>query len=119
MSVGQLSTFTSRWYYEHVQWPEWFVEKYREKVWFTEDGKGPIASKWGAKTYWEGLGFADLPEDVRKAINWDAFSNDEYVLVFLHQSNAITRVRISRDLVRYEQPDEWDAVKNHGDYADY
>lgn len=113
MNVGQISTFTSRWYNGHVCWPDWFVEKYQGCIHFTEDRNGPISSIYGAKTYVARLGFADLIVDIRKAINWAEFPNAEYVLVFLHEDNAVTRVRITRDTAHFEQPDEWVAVADH------
>lgn len=99
--MGFRSTFTIEDY--RIKWPEWFVDKYKDSVWFNDDSTGVISSKHEAKTY--GL-FSDLHLDIQKAINWDNFSLN-IVLVYLHECGGITRCQISRSSIKWSEPTEW------------
>lgn len=113
--MGFRSTFTTEDF--NIHWPEWFREKYANTVDFGRDGAGSLHSKGEAKTY-SASGWADLPEDIRKAIDWNEI--DQFVLVYLHECGGITRVQIERDIVKWSEPTGWsqtDGVNHHYCYG--
>lgn len=104
--MGFRSTFTTEDYW--IGWPGWFVLKYWDLV-HSRESRGTLAAKVAAKTYpAEGTNFSDLPEDIRRAIDWDTVDFKRFVLVYLHECGGITRVQIERDRVRYSEPVEWE-----------
>lgn len=100
--MGFRSTFTTV-DYGAIEWPEWFKEKYKENVSFNESGRGAIHSKSECKTY--GI-WIDLHVDIQKAINWEQFTL-KFVLVYLHECGGITRCQISKDSIKWSEPDSW------------
>jgi hypothetical protein len=81
-----------------MDWPEWFVEKYKGMLHL--DRSGPLASRYESKAR-EGL-----VDDVSKAVV-GKFSKP-FVLVFLHECGGITRVQIDPDgTARYSEPEGW------------
>lgn len=99
--MGFRSTLTIEHY--AITWPDWFVEKYSNSVWFGEGNKGVIASKYEAKTY--GM-FSDLHNDIQKAINWDN-APESIVLVYLHECGGVTRCQIFKDKIKWSEPESW------------
>lgn len=103
--MGFRSTFTTEDY--HILWPEWFRDKYRDRIWFAENGKGALHPKAEAKTYSKN-GWADLPTDIHRAINWNDTIIDRFVLVYLHECGGITRCQIERDgTLKWSEPNGW------------
>lgn len=104
--MGFRSTFTTEDY--NIQWPQWFREKYDKKIWFAENHKGPLHSVYEAKTdgQWQ-----DLHTDIQKAINWEKFLVQSFVLVYLHECGGITRCQIEKDAIKWSEPDTWRVTK--------
>lgn len=100
--MGFRSTFTTECY--SIEWPDWFVEKYKEWVHFPGDRKGSISSSTEGKTY--GI-FEDLHSDIQKVIDWEWLSPLNFVLVYLHECGGITRCQIERDRIVWSEPDGW------------
>jgi hypothetical protein len=108
--MGFRSTFVT----EHtvLHFPPWFVEKWGRHVHFGDDHGLPLASKYEAKCYdtWGGL-----EEDIARALAErhaaDAgqmlASIERVVLVWLHECGGLTRVEITANSVRYNEPATW------------
>lgn len=96
--MGFRSTFTTEDY--DILWPQWFREKYSEYVWFREDARGAISSKFEAKTYdtWE-----HLPADIQRAIDWEN-GPEVFTLVYLHECGGITRCVVKRKEIIWSEP---------------
>lgn len=113
--MGFRSTFTiSDW---GIDWPAWFVEKYKSHVFFNDDRRGTIAAKAERKDYYT---FKTLTQDIQRAVSWDDLWNKRHhppiMLVYLHECGGITRCRITRDEIQWTQPDGWeeiDGVEHH------
>lgn len=106
--MGFRSTFTTECYW-YIEWPGWFVDKYKECVWFNTDNKGVIAAKKEAKTH---MTWKHLPNDIQKAIDWVRLLEKKLipktiVLVYLHECGGITRCLISQDQIKWEEPNGW------------
>lgn len=99
--MGFRSTFTIEHY--DIAWPNWFVDKYSAHVWFGDGAKGLIAAKHEAKTY---STFENLHYDIQEAIDWED-GPESIVLVFLHECGGITRCKISRNHIKWSEPDSW------------
>lgn len=111
--MGFRSTFCSTDY--PIKWPDWFREKYKNDVCFN----GALHSMHERKLHGSWL---DLPEDIRKAINWDEWEPVltqpfRFVILFLHECGGVTRCEIRRDGVFWSEPDEW--VKTMGSTHSY
>jgi hypothetical protein len=104
--MGFRSTFVSQAY--PVDWPDWFREKYRGTI-HVPDGFGCLASLTECKLYGQ---WADLAEDVRRAVDWDRFGQHPLVLAFLHECGSVVRCEVSRDAVRYTAPGGWEGADN-------
>ncbi len=100
--MGFRSTFVTDSY--DIKWPRWFINKWKDVIWFNKNCKGVLASKKEAKVYdrWE-----KLPSDIQKAINWDEFRVGRFILVFLHECGGITRCQIERDVIKWSEPETW------------
>jgi hypothetical protein len=81
-----------------IEWPSWFIEKYKGIL----DFEGVLSARYEAKTYGS---FKDLPEDIRKAVDWSKL--DQLVLVYLHECGGITRCQIREDGIKLSEPVEW------------
>lgn len=104
--MGFLSTFTT--VDANVDWPQWFRDKYAERVFVpSSDMGGVLHSKMEAKAY---VTWADFEKDIQAAINWDALGMDRFVLVYLHECGGITRCQIERDAIKFSEPSGWDLV---------
>ena len=102
--MGFRSTFVTEQY--NIHWPDWFVKKYEDSVWFHTDQKGAISSKFECKTYFS---WTDLVEHIQMAINWKKAPNlHRFVLVFLHECGGITRVQIEEKNIFYSVPAGWE-----------
>jgi hypothetical protein len=94
------------------EWPDWFVMKYRSSTNFSLDPfssryTGPLSSMFQGKCGVCG-GWAELPEDIQKAIPWEKFNWDmNYILVYLHECGGITRVQIEKNRIIYTEPESW------------
>lgn len=99
--MGFRSTFVSQDY--DIDWPEWFVDKYKDTVHFTESKSGVICSKSEGKTY--GV-FSELEIDIQNAIDWNSH-NIPFVIVWLHECGGITRVQIEQGEIKFSEPSEW------------
>lgn len=93
-----------------VHWPSWFVQKYQDVIEFSFSRKGIFYSPTDIKLYREDL--VDLPEDIRKAIDWDKHDYmKELLIVILHECGGVTRLHITRDSIRWSEPTEWEEVE--------
>lgn len=95
--MGFRSTFTTEDY--AITWPDWFVDKYQNYIWFNESKSGALHPKFEAK-----CGFGELEQDIQKCLTDE---NDSLVLVYLHECGGITRCQIERDLIIWSEPDSW------------
>lgn len=104
--MGFRSTFTTEDY--TIKWPAWFIEKYGKHIWFAREDCGALHSKGEAKTYglWE-----PLPEDIQRAVNWESFGLEWFVLVYLHECGGITRCQIGKDSIVWSEPQEWQVTE--------
>ena len=112
--MGFRSTFTTSDY--SIKWPEWFKEKYKDTVAFRENGVGALHSIFECKTY---MTWDELHTDIQKAIDWNDFGGN-FVLVYLHECNGITRCQIDKDAIIFTEPVEWrksDGVEHHYCYG--
>lgn len=108
--MGFRTTLTTQDY--NITWPDWFVEKYKHCIYFGENNKGSLHTKFECKTY---ESFVDLPNDIQKSIDWDYFLNN-FVMVYLHECGGITRCQIERDSIKWSEPETWnitDGVSHH------
>ena len=100
--------FRSTWAVAHhnVKWPDWFVEKYKNFIWFHEDHTNMIAPKGEGKCTFH---WVDLVEDIQKCIDWaDWYMSDHaFNMVFLHECSGITRVKIYKDRIIFSEPDRF------------
>lgn len=105
--MGFYSTFVTEDAY--IEWPDWFIEKYKDWVYFKDNKSGLISSKQESKTYstWE-----DLPEDIQKVLKesseWDY--KDNFILVYLHECGGITRCQINGFSITWSEPETWKEV---------
>lgn len=104
--MGFRSTFVTLDY--PMEWPNWFKDKYAGRIHFSEDrGHGGISSVRQEKNY---FGWADLAEDIQKAVDWSTTPwswGKAFIFVFLHECGGLTRVHITKDLIRYSEPECW------------
>lgn len=100
--MGFRSSFTTQHY--SISWPDWFIDKYTDHVWFWQ---GHLSSKGEWKEY---STYSELAEDIQKAIKWDKVRFKNLVLVWLHECGGITRVQIEKDEIFLSEPFSWDAV---------
>jgi len=102
--MGFRSTFVTQDIY--ITWPEWFVKKYSEIVYFRNNHVGSISSKFQGKCYgaWEVLN-----EDIQHAIDW-SLGITHFVVIYLHECGGITRAQISKDSIKLSEPSAWQIV---------
>lgn len=86
--------------------PLWFKEKWDKQIMF---GVGSvIASKWEAKTYGP---YLSLETDIQKVLSENKHKGDEeepyLVLVYLHECEGITKLKIYEDKIIYSEPTGW------------
>lgn len=111
--MGFRSTFATMDY--AIKWPAWFVEKWKGSVHFgswQDSPAGALASKFEGKMHNQ---WVDLPEDVQKAIDWKEWEpNAKYpflfVICFMHECGGVTRCHITREAIRWSEPDGWGEV---------
>lgn len=106
--MGFRSTFVTE---DHqIVWPDWFKQKYEGVLNFGRGEKGALSAKHEYKHHERGDG---LLEDIQRAIDWDTFGSKlrpHFVLVYLHECGGITRVEISKDAIRFSQPDAYSEI---------
>jgi len=101
--MGFRSTFTSD--DNHLCWPEWFKEKYQDSVNFPQH-TGCISSKYECKIY---SAWGDLTADIQKVVSaWP--SDSEVVLCFLHECEGVSRCKITKDSIKWTEPQDWESV---------
>lgn len=103
--MGFRSSFIAQDYDQ--EWPEWFKKKYEPILNFGRDEKGALSTKHEFKQYEDGDG---ILEDIQKAVDWDLFKKygrERFILVYLHECGGITRVEISKDRIRFSEPDAY------------
>lgn len=97
--MGFRSTFITQDY--RVKLPDWFVDKWREHMNFGEDSSFPLSSKYEGKLYGK---FAGLEKDIQAAVDWEVFRLGHIILVWLHECDGITWVKIERDCITFMEP---------------
>jgi hypothetical protein len=103
--MGFRSTFTTSDY--NIKWPEWFFEKYKERVLFSNEHIGAISSKGESKHY-----TSELVDDIQKAIDWNEIHDGiNFILVYLHECGGITRCEINRDSIMVTEPCDYKPVR--------
>ncbi len=83
---------------DNVHWPNWFVEKYSNSVYFNERGVGCISSKFESKATYS------IVEDIQAALGSQNFP---FYITFLHECGGITKVNFVDGNVIYCTPEDW------------
>ncbi len=115
--MGFRSVFISEHY--SIEWPAWFVERWKESVFFDEDNKGLIASRFEGKMH--DL-FSEIFTDVQKVLKARECNNsnrEKLVFVILHECRGITRVEVHQDKIWYSEPKTWDILYGGGPSHSY
>lgn len=99
--MGYRSTLTTS--STRFVWPDWIKAKY-PGLQFPEAGdSGPISSRCEFKAYQT---WCDLPADIQRAIPW-ADEWQRFDVIYLHESGAVTRIKITRDSIEAFIPTGW------------
>ena len=111
--MGFRSNFITE-YMPGIEVPEWFVEKYPDRYVHGEAGKHtfPIIQVWESKFY-DLFNETEILKDIQKVLQERADKNwkPKIVLVLLHECGGITRVEITDDSIRGNEPTEWKEVE--------
>ncbi len=115
--MGFRSTFiTEDW--GILNWPEWFIEKYKHSITFNVDNNGAIASKHENKYYGH---WSDLCGDIQKCINEnkEVLENNlfPFILIWLHECGGIDKVQIYPDKIIYKHPINWELSLDISHYS--
>jgi hypothetical protein len=102
--MGFRSTFSTQ-EYPNIDWPQWFRDKYADTVHIND--RGGMVSRRESKTY---TTWKDLPDDIRKAIDWEDVVLHSFVVVFLHECGGVTRCQIERDAIKWSEPLTWEVT---------
>lgn len=99
-----------------VEVPSWFVQKYpKHKDWYNpENGRHyfPIVQPWESKFY-DALADTEIFQDIQKILRERTESYPvKVVLILLHECDGITRVEITKDSIRGNEPVEWKTVEH-------
>lgn len=98
-----------------IQWPDWFIDKYRYELHVDTGKTGSFHSPYEIKIYKEGM--ENFPSDIQKAIDWDSMPYlKQFLVIFLHECGGITRLHITKDSIRWSEPRGWteiDGITHH------
>ena len=106
--MGFRSTFITEDKYT-TTYPEWFREKWKEHLMFSDNMV--IAPKYEIKFY--GTGYKII-EDIQKVLSEFGLAEKDgelsILLVYLHDCDGITKLKIYKDRVVYSEPTGWKEV---------
>lgn len=111
--MGFRSNFITE-YMAGILVPEWFVEKYPD-LYVHKDCEGnrclPIIQAWESKFY-SALAETEIFQDIQRILGETENKNwkPKVILVLLHECGGITRVEITEDSIRGNEPTEWKKV---------
>lgn len=90
-------TFTSQNY--SITWPNWFIEKYQDRIYFYPDKKGPISSINTIKIHKKWT--KNLIKDIQQCILFK-HNDDVFHVVFVHESGKVLLCTISQDTISWK-----------------
>lgn len=99
--MGFRSTFITSDY--SIEWPEWFVDKYNRYI--------NIGSCLSSKHEYKAYDDAELYSDIQKCLPERWRDDFDFNLVYLHECDGVTKVKITKKKIIISEPHEWKEVE--------